>query len=103
MKLSLINVFVSFNLTTGERSSIQNFGRGSGINSLRYNIRFTWRISVNSDASTLYVCRKNILGFALEKSGNTYRLTGNGRTNAVKSYKAVNNGDVDTELAPVLG
>ena len=51
----------------------------------------------------MYVCRRNILGFALEKSGNTYRLTGNGRTNAVKSYKAVNNGDVDTELAPVLG
>ena len=94
---------VSFNLTTGERGTVQNFGRGRGGNSLRYNIRFTWRISVNSDASLLYVCRKHILGYALEKSGNTYQFTGNGRTNAVRGYTAVNNGDVDSELAPVLG
>ena len=94
---------VSFNLTTGERGTVQNFGRGRGGNSLRYNIRHTWRISVNSDASLLYVCRKHILGYALEKSGNTYEFTGNGRTNAVRAYTAVNNGDVDSELAPVLG
>ena len=94
---------VSFNLTTGERSSVQNLGRGRGGNSLRNNIRHTWRISVNSDASILYACRKHLFGFALEKSGNTYRFTGNGRTNAVRAYAAVNNGDVDTELAPVLG
>jgi len=94
---------VSFNLTTGERGTIQNFGRGSGGNSLRYNIRYTWRISVNSDASILYACRKHLFGFALEKSGNTYRFTGNGRTDAVRAYAAVNGGNVDTELAPILG
>ena len=91
---------VSFNLTRGERSPVINYGRRGTLASY---VRNTWRISVNSDASIMYACRTHIRGFALQQNGNTYRLSGNGRTNSVRTYTAVNNGNVDTQLAPVLG
>ena len=89
--------FTSFNVTRGERST-QLFPRRTTTRNL---LRNSWRLAVNSDASFLYVARWNsgISGFALTKVGNNYELA----TAATKSYVAVRNGNLDTQLAEVNG
>ncbi len=98
------SAFVSYNLTRGIMGPVANLGRGGGnANTPRYNFRHTWRIAVNSDASILYIGRYHLFGFALEKSGNVYQLTGGQNANCVRCYTATNAGNLDTQLVPVSG
>ena len=92
------SAFVSYNLTRGERSPIYNLGRGGNGSSVKYNLRFTWRIAVNSDASILYAARNHLFGFALEKENNYYKLSGNGNTLCVRCYTGSSGADLDTQL-----
>ena len=82
---------------------VHNLGRNGNSSSPRYNFRHTWRIAVNSDASILYIARYHLFGFALEKSGDVYQLTGGQNANCVRCYTATNAGDLDTQLVPVSG
>ena len=95
------SAFVSYNLTRGERSSIYNLGRGGNSSSAKYNLRYVWRIAVNSDASIMYAARNHLFGFALQKVGNVYELTGGGNALCVRCYTANSGGDLDTELTTV--
>jgi hypothetical protein len=82
---------------------VANLGRGGNGSSVKYNLRHTWRIAVNSDASILYAGRYHLFGFALEKVGNVYQLTGGGNALCVRCYTATNSGNLDTQLVPVSG
>ena len=91
------SAFVSFNLNTGQSSGVQQFG-GNAVNSFAKFGRLTWRIAVNSDASMLYLGRNDIWGFTMERVGDVYAITDNV---APRVYRRVNNGNLDTQLAPV--
>ena len=97
------SAFVSYNLTRGIMGPISNLGRGGNANTPRYNLRHTWRIAVNSDASILYAGRYHLFGFALEKVGDVYQITGGGNAMCVRCYTATNSGNLDTQLVPVSG
>ncbi len=93
------SAFVSFNLNTGMSSGVQTF-TGNLNNSFARLGRLTWRIAVNSDASMLYLGRVHIYGYTMERNGDTYRITNNA---ASRLYARVNRGNLDTQLADVLG
>jgi len=95
------SAFVSYNLTKGIMGTIHNFGRGGNSSTPRYNLRHTWRIAVNSDASILYAARYHLFGFELEKVGDVYQIKGGGNALCVRCYTATNSGDLDTQLVPV--
>ena len=95
------SAFVSYNLTRGERSMVYNLGRGGNASSAKWNLRFTWRIAVNSDASIMYIARQHLFGFALQKVGNVYELTGGGNALCVRCYTANSGGDLDTQLTTI--
>ena len=97
------SAFVSYNLTRGIMGPVHNLGRNGNSNTPRYNLRHTWRIAVNSDASILYAARYHLFGFALEKSGNVYQLTGGQNALCVRCFTATNSGNLDTQLVPVSG
>ena len=93
------SAFVSFNLNTGMSSGVQTFG-GNANNSFARLGRLAWRIAVNSDATRLYVGRVHIYGYTMERSGDAYRITDNAAT---QLYTRVNRGNLNTQLADVLG
>ena len=97
------SAFVSYNLTRGIMGPVSDLGRNGNSSTPRYNFRHSIRIAVNSDASILYVARYHLFGFALEKVGNVYQLTGGANAMCIRCYTADNSGNLDTQLVPVNG
>ena len=93
------SAFVSFNLNSGMSSGVQTF-TGNLNNSFARLGRLTWRIAVNSDASMLYLGRVHIYGYTMERDGEAFRITNNAAT---RLYTRVNRGNLDTQLADVIG
>ena len=94
------NRFQSVNLSLGE-SFVQGFGRRGAWDSVGRCSRDSWWNAVTSDASMLYLeCRRHLHGYALERVGTNYRVTG-GNVRPTERFNSNSRGNLDTTLAPV--